>query len=55
MYYTNMVSNLHAGKEFYLDSLKKNYNLSFSEDFAEVMSEIEREYKEKTSWQMQAM
>ena len=47
VYYTNMVSNLHAGKEFYLDSLKKNYNLSFSEDFAEVMAEIEREYKEK--------
>ena len=47
VYYTNMVSNLHAGKEFYLDSLKENYNLSFSEDFADVMEEIEREYKEK--------
>ena len=47
VYYTNMVSNLHAGKEFYLDSLKENYNLSFSEDFAGVMEEIEREYKEK--------
>lgn len=47
VYYTNMVSNLHAGKEFYLDSLKKNYNLSFSEDFAKLMAEIESEYKEK--------
>lgn len=47
VYYTNMISNLHAGKEFYLDSLKENYNLSFSEDFSNVMDEIEREYKEK--------
>ena len=44
---TNMVSNLHAGKDFYLDSLKNNYHLSFSDDFASVMEEIEREYKEK--------
>ena len=44
---TNMVSNLHAGKDFYLDSLKSNYHLSFSDDFASVMEEIEREYKEK--------
>ena len=42
---TNMVSNLHAGKDFYLDSLKSNYHLSFSDDFASVMEEIEREYK----------
>ena len=42
-----MVSNLHAGKDFYLDSLKNNYHLSFSDDFASVMEEIEREYKEK--------
>ncbi len=47
VYYTNMVSNLHAGKEFYLDSLKNNYQLSFSEDFSSVMDEIEQEYKEK--------
>ena len=31
------VSNLHAGKEFYLDSLKNNYQLSFSDDFSSVM------------------
>ena len=41
------VSNLHAGKEFYLDSLKNNYQLSFSDDFASVMDEIEQEYKTK--------
>ena len=41
------VSNLHAGKEFYLDSLKGNYQLTFSDDFASVMDEIETEYKEK--------
>lgn len=41
------VSNLHAGKEFYLDSLKNNYQLSFSDDFSSVMDEIEKEYKEK--------
>ena len=40
-------SNIHAGKDFYLDSLKKNYNLTFSDDFASVMDEIEKEYKEK--------
>ena len=37
------VSNLHAGKEFYLDSLKGNYQLTFSDDFASVMNEIEAE------------
>ena len=47
VYVTNMVSNLHAGKDFYLDSLKSNYHLSVSDDFASVMEEIEREYKEK--------
>ena len=47
VYVTNMVSNLHAGKDFYLDSLKNNYHLSFSDNFASVMEEIEREYKEK--------
>ena len=41
------VSNLHAGKGFYLDSLKGNYQLTFSDDFASVMDEIETEYKEK--------
>ena len=40
-------SNIHAGKDFYLDSLKKNYNLTFSDDFSAVMDSIEREYKEK--------
>ena len=47
VYYTNMVSNIHAGKNFYLDSLEENYKLSFSEDFASVMDEIEKEYKTK--------
>lgn len=47
VYYTSMVSNLHAGREFYLDSLKNNYQLTFSDDFASVMDQIEREYKEK--------
>ncbi|MDO5335828.1 MAG: NlpC/P60 family protein, partial [Eubacteriales bacterium] len=45
VYYTNMVSNIHAGREFYLDSLKENYGLEFSSDFAQVMEEIETEYK----------
>ena len=47
VYYSSMVSNLHAGKEFYLDSLKENYQLTFSDDFSTVMDEIEKEYKEK--------
>lgn len=47
VYYTNMVSNLHAGKDFYLNSLKENYQLSFSDDFAEIMEDIETEYKEE--------
>ena len=47
VYYSNYASNLHAGKDFYLDSLKNNYNLTFSDDFASVMDEIEKEYKEK--------
>ena len=38
-------SNLHAGKEFYLNSLQENYQLSFSDDFADVMEQIETEYK----------
>ena len=41
-------SNIHAGKDFYLDSLKNNYNLTFSDDFASVMDEIEKEYKRRT-------
>lgn len=41
---TNMVSNLHAGKEFYLNSLKSAYALSFSDDFAQIMDNIEYEY-----------
>lgn len=40
-------SNIHAGKDFYLDSLKNTYHLTFSDDFASVMDEIEKEYKEK--------
>ena len=47
VYYSSMVSNLHAGKDFYLDSLKENYHLSFSDDFSSVMEQIEKEYKEK--------
>ena len=47
VYYSNYASNLHAGKDFYLDSLKNNYNLTFSDDFASVMDEIEKEYKAK--------
>lgn len=47
VYYTDMVSNLHAGKDFYLDSLKENYQLTFSDDFASVMEQIEQEYKAK--------
>ena len=43
------VSNLHAGKEFYLDSLKNNYQLSFSDDFSSVMDEIEKNIKKKTN------
>ncbi len=46
VYYTNMISNLHAGKEFYLNSLQENYRLSFSDDFAEIMEDIERTYRE---------
>ena len=44
---TTMVSNLHAGKGFYLNSLEGVYNLSFSDDFASVMEQIETEYNEK--------
>lgn len=47
VYLTDMVSNVHAGKEFYLDSLKQNYQITFSDDFSTVMDEIEREYREK--------
>ena len=49
VYFTNMVSNLHAGNEFYLNSLLENYQLSFSTDFAKVMDEIESEYKKKNN------
>ena len=38
-------SNLHAGKEFYLNSLLENYQLTFSDDFSVIMDEIESEYK----------
>lgn len=47
VYFTNMVSNIHAGKEFYLDTLKKEYHLTFSDDFVSVMDSIEKEYKSK--------
>lgn len=47
VYVTNMVSNLHAGKDFYLNSLEDNYQLSFSDDFADIMKSIEEEYKAK--------
>jgi len=40
-------SNLHAGKEFYLNSLQENYQLSFSDDFADIMDQIESEYKQQ--------
>lgn len=40
-------TNLHAGKEFYLNSLKDNYQLTFSDDFADIMDQIESEYKVK--------
>ncbi len=49
VYYSSMVSNLHAGREFYLDSLKNNYQLTFSDDFASIMEEIEKEYKAKNN------
>lgn len=45
LYITDMISNLHAGKNFYLNSLSDLYHLSFSDDFASVMEEIEEEYK----------
>ena len=45
VYYTDLASNLHAGKEFYLNSLQSDYQLSFSSDFAAVMDEIESEYR----------
>ena len=41
---TTQMSNLHAGKEFYLNSLKSRYSLTFSDDFGKVMDEIEYEY-----------
>lgn len=47
VYFTNMVSNIHAGKEFYLDTLKNEYHLTFSDDFVSVMDSIEAEYKKK--------
>ncbi len=47
VYFTNMVSNIHAGKEFYLDTLKNEYGLTFSNDFGLVMDSIEKEYKRK--------
>jgi hypothetical protein len=40
------VSNVHAGNEFYLSSLKSSYQLSFSSDFASITYQIESEYQE---------
>jgi hypothetical protein len=36
---------VHAGNEFYLNSLSSKYQLSFSSDFASVMNQIEAEYQ----------
>lgn len=41
------VTNLHAGRSFYLDQLKETYALSFDDEFEDVMDSIEKEYKEK--------
>ena len=41
------VTNLHAGRSFYLDQLKDTYALSFDDEFEDVMDSIEKEYKEK--------
>lgn len=38
------LSKIQAGTEFYTDSLKQDYALSFSDDFAEIMDEIETDY-----------
>lgn len=40
------VVNLKAGRTFYLNQLKSNYSLSFSEDIEDVMDEIEEEFLE---------
>ena len=40
------VVNLKAGRTFYLNQLKSNYSLSFSNDIEEVMDEIEEEFLE---------
>lgn len=40
------VVNLKAGRTFYLNQLKSNYSLSFSNDIEEVMDEIEAEFLE---------
>ena len=46
-------SNIHAGKDFYLDSLKKNYNLTFSDDFSAVYGlHLRRNTRRKISFQM---
>ncbi len=47
VYFTTIPSNLHAGKDFYLNNLKDRYQLAFSDDFAAVMDEVEDEYKAK--------
>ena len=38
------VVNLKAGRTFYLNQLKSNYSLSFSNDIEDVMDEIEEEF-----------
>ncbi len=40
------VVNLKAGRTFYLNQLKSNYSLSFSNDIEDVMDEIEKEFLE---------
>lgn len=38
-------SNLHAGKEFYLNSLQENYQLSFSDDLQMLWSRLRQSIK----------
>ncbi len=40
------VSNIRAGREFYISTLRSKYHLSFSSGFSSVMDQIELEYKE---------
>ena len=40
------ISNIRAGKEFYISSLQSKYHLTLSKDLGNVMDQIEAEYKE---------